>query len=81
MAHHQNTISEFIGAMLFFGTILAMIIWVTILYMQEEHQSGMRAQKGETIHRAIEDGVVWYDKKGNLVYSGNLKFVLTGEKE
>jgi hypothetical protein len=63
--------------------IMGISFLVAILFMLTDtsYKQGTMENKNMTMQRAIEEGVVWYDKKGNLVYSGNMQYVLTGEKE
>jgi hypothetical protein len=43
-------------------------------------RSGKRQQVNEQLKRAISIDDAWYNKKGQLVYSGNLEFILKGKK-
>jgi hypothetical protein len=77
----ETKIADAVGvfALVFFMLVVLFIGWMASLDSAE--QVVRVAQQRKTIQRAIEEELVWYDKKGNLVYSGNLRFVLTGEKE
>jgi hypothetical protein len=61
--------------------LIVMLIASVIVSHKDGEEQGKSMTKQSTIQRAMDEDLVWYDKKGKLVYSGNMQYVLTGEKE
>ena len=77
----ETNIADAVGGFALGLFLLVMLFLGLMASLDKTEQVARVAQQTETIKRAIKEELVWYDKKGNLVYSGNMKFVITGEKE
>ena len=64
-----------------FLVVIGFVIFVGITGYDTGYAKGEQHQVRQSTKRAKELDEVWYDKKGNLVYSGNLAFIITGSEE